>query len=198
AHQSARCGFCKLIAHAIRRESGAGTLLIPREGPNPARTSWHTTCERDQHAKASQSDGSRRHGSAVATRSPSTESGRHPSVRTRTDASAAVAAQSRSGSASEAGVAMRSHKGAGFKSVLCPIDFSEQSRLALQYAQAIATRSRARLTVLYVNDPLLAAAAAALRDRQLQAQAERELRTFIDASMTSTSRRRCRVKSSVL
>ena len=93
---------------------------------------------------------------------------------------------------------MRSHKWAGFKSVLCPIDFSEQSRLALQYAQAIATRSRARLTVLYVNDPLLAAAAAALRDRQLQAQAERELRTFIDASMTSTSRRRCRVKSSVL
>ena len=44
-------------------------------------------------------------------------------------------------------------------SVLCPVDFSEPSRGALRYAVAVAVRFGARLTVLTVNDPLLAAAA---------------------------------------
>src|ERR1043166_4904901 len=55
---------------------------------------------------------------------------------------------------------------AGFRSILCPIDFSEPSRLALRYAVGVATRNRASLTVANVNDPLLvAAAASALHDR---------------------------------
>jgi nucleotide-binding universal stress UspA family protein len=43
--------------------------------------------------------------------------------------------------------------------VLCPIDFSEPSRGALRYAAVIAAHVGARLTVLTVNDPLLAQAA---------------------------------------
>lgn len=45
-------------------------------------------------------------------------------------------------------------------SVLCPVDFSESSRAALVYAGAIADHFAARLTVLAVDDPLLADAAA--------------------------------------
>ena len=48
----------------------------------------------------------------------------------------------------------------GGPSVLCPIDFSDPSRAALVYATAIADHFATRLTVLAVNDPLLAEAAA--------------------------------------
>ena len=44
-------------------------------------------------------------------------------------------------------------------SVLCPIDFSSPSRAALRYATAIAERFQTSLTLLTVNDPLLAEAA---------------------------------------
>ena len=44
-------------------------------------------------------------------------------------------------------------------SILCPIDFSENSRSALRYAAAIASHLGARLTLLAVNDPLLVEAA---------------------------------------
>ena len=40
-------------------------------------------------------------------------------------------------------------------SVLCPIDFSEFSRVALAHAAAIANHFGARLIVLSVDDPLL-------------------------------------------
>jgi universal stress protein E len=43
-------------------------------------------------------------------------------------------------------------------SVLCPIDFSASSRGALRYAGVIAAHFAARLTLLAVNDPLLAEA----------------------------------------
>ena len=49
-----------------------------------------------------------------------------------------------------------------FRSILCPVDFSPQSRTALQYAVAMAHRFDGRLTVLFVNDPLLLAAANAV------------------------------------
>lgn len=46
-----------------------------------------------------------------------------------------------------------------FRTILCPIDFSENSRHALRYAALLASRSRGRLIVLYVEDPLLMNAA---------------------------------------
>src|SRR5689334_15729059 len=81
----------------------------------------------------------------------------------------------------------------GFRGVLCPVDFSERSRLALRYADAIARRAHARLTVLYVNDPLLtAAAAAALHDRHLAERSRRELQTFVKATVrTRTQPQTC-------
>jgi nucleotide-binding universal stress UspA family protein len=46
-----------------------------------------------------------------------------------------------------------------FSSVLCAVDFSEQSQRALTYAAAFTARAKGQLTVLHVNDPLLATAA---------------------------------------
>jgi len=61
-------------------------------------------------------------------------------------------------------------------SVLCPVDFSVPSRSALVYAAAIADHFAASLTVLAVNDPLLAeAAASAGFVPSLAEETEREL-----------------------
>jgi len=82
---------------------------------------------------------------------------------------------------------------AGFRSVLCPVDFSEQSRQALRYAEAMAGRSGGSLTATYANDPLLlAAAAAALHDRRVAKQSLKELEAFVDETLT-TSRKRLRL-----
>ena len=91
-----------------------------------------------------------------------------------------------------------SKKWTGFRSVLCPIDFSENSRLALRYAAAVAARGRAVLNVVYVNDPLLiAAAAAALHDRHLARRSAQQLREFIEATFTAGAQRPPRLKSYV-
>jgi nucleotide-binding universal stress UspA family protein len=45
------------------------------------------------------------------------------------------------------------------RSLLCPVDFSEQSRQALRWANALARRAQGRLTILSAVDPLLAEAA---------------------------------------
>ena len=64
-------------------------------------------------------------------------------------------------------------------SVLCPIDFSNPSRAALRYATAIAERFRTSLTLLTVNDPLLAEAAELRAGSDwLPEDSERELRRF--------------------
>jgi nucleotide-binding universal stress UspA family protein len=93
---------------------------------------------------------------------------------------------------------MRVKKWAGFRSVLCPIDFSEDSRLALRYAAAVAARGNAVLTVAYVNDPLLiAAAAAALHDRHLAKRSGQELQEFIETTLSASARKPLRLKSHV-
>ena len=90
---------------------------------------------------------------------------------------------------------MRSKEWPGFRSVLCPVDFSESSRLALRYAAAIAARAHASLTVEYANDPfLVAAAAAALHDRTFAKRSATELQHFIDATLSRQSRRLVRLK----
>ena len=42
-----------------------------------------------------------------------------------------------------------------FRSILCPIDFSTQSRTALRAAVEMAHHFKASLTVMFVQDPLL-------------------------------------------
>ena len=65
--------------------------------------------------------------------------------------------------------------------VLCPIDFSEPSRAALRYAAIAAAHQSAPLTLLTVNDPLLAQAAAmAGGSGSLDADALRELEQFFN------------------
>jgi len=80
----------------------------------------------------------------------------------------------------------RSKPWAGFRAILCPIDFSDHSRDALRYADAIAVRAGAALRVCYVNDPLLVAAAASrLRYPGLALQSKRELRLFVETTLSS-------------
>jgi nucleotide-binding universal stress UspA family protein len=65
--------------------------------------------------------------------------------------------------------------------VLCPIDFSEPSRAALRYGAVAAAYQNATLTLLTVNDPLLAQAAAmAAGPGALDADALRELEQFFN------------------
>ena len=94
--------------------------------------------------------------------------------------------------------AMRSKSWNGFQSVLCPVDFSEASRLALRYAEALTVRANATLRVTYANDPLLvAAAAAALHDRHIAKRSAKELQDFTDSTLSARSRKQLRVKTQV-
>src|SRR5262249_28708380 len=86
----------------------------------------------------------------------------------------------------------------GFRSVMCAVDFSERSRQALRYAEAVARRGLGTLTVLYANDPLLvAAAAAALRDGDLVKRSAAELDAFVDETLQAGPRKRLRVRTQV-
>lgn len=63
-------------------------------------------------------------------------------------------------------------------SVLCPIDFSDPSRAALVYANALAEHFGAELVLLAVDDPLLAEAAGAGLDTPLEVETRKELERF--------------------
>ena len=63
--------------------------------------------------------------------------------------------------------------------VLCPIDYSDHSRVALRYAALIADHFGARLLLVTVNDLLLVQAAAMAYDAEyLQLQSREDLREF--------------------
>jgi nucleotide-binding universal stress UspA family protein len=67
------------------------------------------------------------------------------------------------------------------RSILCPVDFSDQSRRALVWAMAIARHRGATLTVLSVLEPLLTRAAEIRLGIDLVRQdAEPALRAFVD------------------
>ena len=73
------------------------------------------------------------------------------------------------------------------QSILCPIDFSAPSRLALSLAGRLSFRNRARLTVLFVNDPLLTTAAAVAYDENVIAERTgSELRRFAASALRKT------------
>src|SRR4051812_32266597 len=74
-------------------------------------------------------------------------------------------------------------------SILCPVDFSEQSRQALLWASAIAKHHGAELTVLSVVEPLLANAARIRLHVDLsRAEAEPALRKFVDSTLRQRTR----------
>lgn len=85
-----------------------------------------------------------------------------------------------------------------FRSVLCAVDFSETSAIALGYAAHIAARAAAPLTVAFANDPLLvAAAAAALHRRDIAKRSERELDDFVKATLPRDAARDVRLDVTV-
>jgi nucleotide-binding universal stress UspA family protein len=79
-------------------------------------------------------------------------------------------------------------------SILCPVDFSEQSREALLWASAIAERRGGQLTVLSVVEPLLVQAARIRLGIDLvKAEVEPELRQFVEATLPGRARQASRV-----
>jgi nucleotide-binding universal stress UspA family protein len=70
------------------------------------------------------------------------------------------------------------------RSILCPVDFSDQSQEALRWAVALAAQHQSRLTVLTAVDPLLAQAAKARLNVDLSsAETEPALREFVKAAL---------------
>ncbi len=74
-----------------------------------------------------------------------------------------------------------------FRNILCPVDFSTDARTALRFAAAVAQRGGGHVTVLFVNDPLLVAAAAVAYDERVLAETtESELRRFVESGVGPT------------
>jgi nucleotide-binding universal stress UspA family protein len=74
--------------------------------------------------------------------------------------------------------------------ILCPVDFSGASRAALRHAADLANNSHGTVEVLFFNDPLLTAAAAAAYDaRGLARSAENALKAFVRRTLVSTPSR---------
>ncbi len=80
---------------------------------------------------------------------------------------------------------MRQQKPAArFRSIVCGIDFSRHSAMALRYADALARATHGRLIAVFAVDPFLSAAAAAAYDtRALTSTALLELRRFVCATL---------------
>jgi nucleotide-binding universal stress UspA family protein len=78
-----------------------------------------------------------------------------------------------------------------FKSILCPVDFSEHSERALGYAIELATLTGAHLTIVTVVDKFLeAASAAAGRGDALSRQTQEEIQQLLARISASTRRLR--------
>jgi nucleotide-binding universal stress UspA family protein len=84
------------------------------------------------------------------------------------------------------------------RSILCPVDFSEQSRQALLWASVIAQLRGGALTVLTVVEPLLARAAGIRLGVDLaRAEAKPALREFVEATLPERVRRGLHVRIEV-
>ena len=71
-----------------------------------------------------------------------------------------------------------------FRTIVCGVDFSAESAGALRHAAALARAADGQLTAIYINDPLLLAAAATGYDsRTLEDTAYEELRQFIQRTL---------------
>lgn len=80
-------------------------------------------------------------------------------------------------------------------SILCPVDYSDQSREALAWAATIAARRGGELTVLSVVEPLLAQAAEARLGVDLtRTDGEPALREFIETTLPNDVRRAFRIR----
>ena len=84
------------------------------------------------------------------------------------------------------------------RSILCPVDFSEQSRQALLWASAIAQYRGGELTVLSVVEPLLAKAAGIRLGVDLAREdVEPALREFVEATLPEPERQASHLRMEV-
>jgi universal stress protein A len=84
------------------------------------------------------------------------------------------------------------------RSILCPVDFSEQSRQALRWASTIAKNRGAQLTVLSVVEPLLAQAAGIRLGVDLAREdVQPALRDFVEATLPDDVRKASHVRMEV-
>jgi nucleotide-binding universal stress UspA family protein len=84
------------------------------------------------------------------------------------------------------------------RSIVCGVDFSRASRAALRAAAALTRSNRGRLTVVFVDDPLLVAAARAAHDpRGGTAPALDALNRFTCESQRGKSRRKVQTRVAV-
>ena len=72
--------------------------------------------------------------------------------------------------------------------IVCPVDYSDCSRRALQFAGVLADHFGARLVVLHVFDPVLAGASALHQFDVTGADGQAELRSFIGEHLPSAIR----------
>ncbi|HKY19871.1 MAG TPA: universal stress protein [Vicinamibacterales bacterium] len=71
-----------------------------------------------------------------------------------------------------------------FKTILCPVDFSDHSRQALAYAALLASRSKGCLAAIFVESPMLVAAAVVAYDEKaLIDQGRKELRRLVEKTI---------------
>jgi universal stress protein A len=84
------------------------------------------------------------------------------------------------------------------RSILCPVDFSEQSRQALLWASTIAQHRGGEVTVLSVVEPLLAQAAGIRLGVDLaRADVEPALREFVETTLPEHVRQASHVRTEV-
>jgi nucleotide-binding universal stress UspA family protein len=70
-----------------------------------------------------------------------------------------------------------------FRSILCPVDLSASARGALFAARVMADRFDARLTILFVDDPLLSQAAQKFDEDELARRTRAELTRFVEEAI---------------
>src|ERR1043165_6089403 len=73
----------------------------------------------------------------------------------------------------------------GVKSILVPLDFSQPSKRALDYAVAVAQQLKAKLTLLHVVEPIVmpdfaASFPLAMENDKVMAAAEKELASVVE------------------
>jgi len=66
-----------------------------------------------------------------------------------------------------------------YRSILCPVDLSATSRAALRAARELADSFDAKLSVLFVDDPLLSRAALRFDEDELARKTRAELTRFV-------------------
>lgn len=70
-----------------------------------------------------------------------------------------------------------------FASILCPVDLSTTSRAAVKTAAALADQFGARLSIVFVEDALLARAARRFDEDELSRRTRAELERFVERAV---------------